>query len=837
MTGDFQSPFLLALRAWEDRAQNARDQGNEAEAWRARGILRAMRSLIDPSVSSADRGALLREAVRLAGDCMELPAVPSLLPTEDALWLQRFGLEAHAYLPAPGWVRWFRRDMGDAGWPDGLSQALPVDLNSRRLTAASEPDGALLRLSPHQSYRMPSQKAAMRALLTMPSGSTLLASLPTGAGKSLLFQLGTRWWQEYAQGDDVPVAVVVVPTIALALDHEATLREYPGLEASRALIGDMPYEEREAILFAFRRGEIPLLIMPPETAMGSAREALIGMTRPRSERQRGSLAGFIVDEAHIVESWGRSFRPDFQRLRPLVRALRKTNPDLRVLLLSATLPTRDRDSLLTAYGSECPQLSVQAGVPRTEFDLFIQKHASKEEQFEHALRLIDVLPRPMVIYLTNPDEAEALAKLLREKQGYQRLACFTGETRNQERRAIIDQWRADALDMVVATSAFGMGVDKANVRSVLHLTVPEDALRYYQEIGRGGRDGYQGFAVCLWTPADKDGAYRLALRADMNVDTALRHWKALLRDAQSREFSMDEGTGLIKLTMDLDAAHEDIGPHPGRQNRRWNLSVITLLQRAGAIEVLAMEETAATLSLLVHDERVLNDLPENLPLLKDAFALREQEKAYLKQSVDAFVEVLNSPGKGCMMARIYSLVEDDGANVLECGRCPACRSNGTPPPRSAFFGGLSTVWPEEESAFLPFRTVTPEESPQPTPTLITRLAKAGVQQFVVPDGWGPLAAGVLKSVPGHPGLVLEAKDLLGGAWHLAPLQTAVLLYPELAAPQDIAQVYRRVRHLFAELPDMPPIWVAPATLMVEGQSIGQIAGAMAPVAEATLDYY
>ncbi|RKH62354.1 ATP-dependent DNA helicase RecQ, partial [Corallococcus aberystwythensis] len=321
--------------------------------------------------------------------------------------------------------------------------------------------------------------------------------MPTGGGKSLLFQLGVRWWREQSK-DCSPCAVVIVPTVALALAHADALKKEPGLEGSEAFVGELSHSDRHELLLRFRRGEVPLLLMSPEMALTSAREALLEAARPSSDRSsvlRGHLQGFFVDEAHIIESWGRTFRPDFQRLPGLVQALRAKNPALRTVLLSATFGAEAHTLIEKQYGAGT-FLPVVAGCPRTELDLVVQNFSNSAGRDATLLQVLDVLPRPALVYTTRPKDAEEIAQQLRRRD-YARLAVVTGETTGSDRGDVVRRWRAGELDLVVATAAFGMGIDKTDVRAVVHACLPEDAARYYQEIGRAGRDGHPSLALLL----------------------------------------------------------------------------------------------------------------------------------------------------------------------------------------------------------------------------------------------------------------------------------------------------------------------------------------------------
>src|SRR5262249_2212660 len=288
------------------------------------------------------------------------------------------------------------------------------------------------------------------------------------------------------------------PTVALALDHARTLSTIPGLERSRALTGELKPAERDELLAEFRRGEIPVLFLSPEYALGIAREPLIEAATVPTAKYSGldaRLKAIFIDEAHIVESWGRSFRPDFQRLPALLANLRQVEPSIRTVLLSATLTPAARIELRRAYSSSGNWLEIDARTPRYEFDIVVQSYSSQEQREATLDHVIDLAPRPLVVYTTRVEDASNLF-VRQERRGYQRMALFTGDTAGLERGIIVKDWAAGRLDLIIATSAFGMGIDKSDVRSVVHACLPESPSRWYQEIGRAARDGHQGLAVC-----------------------------------------------------------------------------------------------------------------------------------------------------------------------------------------------------------------------------------------------------------------------------------------------------------------------------------------------------
>ena len=796
--------------------------------------LTEVRKRLAAADSALDRGVLLREGARLQGGTWLL-VDESLRAALLDLDLARFGLELRDTEEAQE-LRVQRRLPLDVpkSLVEDLLACLPCDPTRRRVEPSAPPDGAFLRLGPHRRYRNPSQKAAMRAMLTMPPGSSLLATLATGSGKSLLFQAGIRWLNERAvEADEVSTGIVLVPTVSLALDHvESTRAEIPKLKESEALVGGSA--DREGILMRFAQGRIPLLFMAPEMLMGSSRERFLDAARPSVERPsaaRGRIAAVFIDEAHIIESWGRSFRPDYQRLPSVIDSLREHNPDLRVLLLSATVD-KSALSLLRDQYDRGDFLHVAEGAPRVEFDVIAQRFRSTDERDDALVRLLDLLPRPAVVYTTRVEAAETLARRLRDR-GYRRLAAFTGDTRHDRRAQIVRDWRSGALDLVVATSAFGMGVNHPGVRVVVHACVPESASRWYQEVGRAGRDGHQALSLVLAAPDDEGDAVSLALGTILKRETAGERWEALASAGSARP---SEG-GRLRHRLDLRAA-ADRHENPGQLNMRWNKALLVQLQRYRALEVEGLDESSDVWNVTMNSDWVglLDGGARAEELLDRLFECRDAEQERYRRHVRRFMRLLlgKTADVPCQWADIFRTVDAARPWCDPCGRCPACRASGrlptvSPTPAGITYSGLDRTWPHTDRPYRSPEVILVPDSREPDlASLAEALSDLGIEQWLVPKSLAHGLAVELSGLVRTPGLVLNWDELLEDRWTPAVVPTAAL-FGAFGTMEQRASLFERVRYLSTTGGMDLRAWVCGAGDMVGNRRLTDLATATAPI--------
>lgn len=345
---------------------------------------------------------------------------------------------------------------------------------------------ALKALFRHNDFRSPTQEAAVKSMLT---GSDVLAILPTGAGKSLCFQLPAL----LRRG----LTIVCSPLIALMRDQIDKLHEQ-GIEIAAALISGQSASEREEIMGRVRAGKIRLLYIAPERLRDPVLRNLLLDTTVRQ---------IVVDEAHCVALWGPSFRPDFLVIPQIYADLEQRPP---VAAFTATATPIIEQEITKSLALHDPTI-VRTSIDRPELQLVVLDReapyhpiTSKTDKIRRLMMLVQTATQRdelMLIYTATTTEAEHLARLL-NVAGFLARA-YHGKMPIQERANISEQFMDGLLSIVVCTKAFGMGVDKANVRYVVHYHMPGDLESYFQEVGRAGRDGASAYAILLYHKSDE----------------------------------------------------------------------------------------------------------------------------------------------------------------------------------------------------------------------------------------------------------------------------------------------------------------------------------------------
>lgn len=349
------------------------------------------------------------------------------------------------------------------------------------LQAALQTHFGLSEFRPHQQ----------EIIETILDKKNILAVLPTGYGKSLCYQLPALMDGhsplEGGHGGG-KLSIVVSPLIALMKDQVEHLRELGHTQA--AYINSLlTLAQQRAVMAQVQRGEIKLLYIAPERFRSRA------FTEELKQRP---LRLFVVDEAHCISQWGHDFRPDYLALREAIRFLQ---PDSLALFTATVTPEVEGD-LLRQLGIEGIERFMTSPV-RPNLRFRVIRTASETEKFRVLARLAEQLPGKGIIYVARKHEAVEVASFL---QHLGRRADFYHAGRNsEERRRVQDAFFDDGpqgVDIIAATNAFGLGIDKHNLRFVIHFTLPGTLEAYYQEAGRAGRDGKQAECILFFCEED-----------------------------------------------------------------------------------------------------------------------------------------------------------------------------------------------------------------------------------------------------------------------------------------------------------------------------------------------
>ena len=319
----------------------------------------------------------------------------------------------------------------------------------------------------------PGQREAITAVL---EGRDTLAVLSTGSGKSAIYQLAGL----FTRG----ATLVVSPLIALQRDQVDGLRER-ALSAAQ-LNSSVPEAERADALADLADDALEFLFLAPEQL---ANEQVL------DELATSAPSLVVVDEAHCISEWGHDFRPDYLRLGAAIEALGHPT----VLALTATAAPPVREEIIGRLGLRDPEVVVR-GFDRPNISLAVERFHDERRKREALVERVAAAPKPGIVYTATRKGAEELAGALGEAGV--RAAAYHAGLRAGDREAAHEAFMDGGLEAIVATTAFGMGVDKADVRFVFHAEIPESVDSLYQELGRAGRDGEPAEAILFYRPED-----------------------------------------------------------------------------------------------------------------------------------------------------------------------------------------------------------------------------------------------------------------------------------------------------------------------------------------------
>jgi len=455
----------------------------------------------------------------------------------------------------------------------------------------------------------PGQREVIDALF---KGRHALAVMPTGGGKSLLYELPSQVFSN--------ATIVISPLISLMKDQEARLHSQ-GITNALYVNSSLEPEETGRRLAEFRAGRCKLLFVAPE------RFTLPWFLQMLSEVRVDLVA---VDEAHCVSDWGHDFRPDYLRLR---EALFQVRPKT-VLAVTATATPRVRSEIIDKLGLQNPLVHVAT------FDrpnLFLSVARSSDRIGTLAATIRDT-PGSAIVYVNRRADAEEVAGGLRNA-GLS-AAHYHAALPSEVRSSVQTDWKSGKTRVIVATIAFGMGIDKPDVRGIFHYQYPASLEDYYQQIGRAGRDGQPAKCIVFYDPDDK-GFHRWVLEQEFPDRAAITQVFNFVRDGLDQEAILRFGGGAAST---------------------MHQAALTVLEQAGAIRRTAPGK--------------FETVPDTPPVARLDLSEVERRRRQSEERLRAIENYLE--GRACRRRAILEYFGEHFPSSWSCTGCDRCRTLGTP---------------------------------------------------------------------------------------------------------------------------------------------------------------